>query len=282
MVATFSGGLDNRETVGQTVRDPVIPLRFQFKDPDGVAVDVTSPTVRVSHEGAAILLSAFGASPDSARRYTLLPAGATGLYKLTFLPTGLPAGLYGVVAEGTWTDPDLVARTLRIEGSLGIGDISRVDAMINRVQAELMDDHPEWYRLDEDCHQWSRDQLYVYLCTAIDRVNMFPTRATRYTFDSLPIDHMAVFGAKVEALYARARLEKANEMDYSDVHTLQIRRAEFYKTLADSLYAQWKEEVTAWKKMTPPTPIGIRGQQLPFRVSRVLGLLPNFRSLFSG
>ncbi len=173
-------------------------------------------------------------------------------------------------------------RVLRIEGNFELGTISRVDDWVRRVQNALMDDDPELYRLDEPVHQWSYHHIYEHLRLAVDQVNAFPPRVTGYGFEDLPNDYFAIGGARVEALYARARLEKASEMDYADGHSLNVKRGEFYKQLADTLYGQWRALVIDWKKATPPTSIGLRGQQLPFRISRVLGLLPNFRSLFSG
>jgi hypothetical protein len=283
-IAVFSGGLNNHGGGGPSdqPRDTAITFRVQFKDPDGNPVDVDNPTALITREGAAQTLNALGTSADSALRYGLLCAGATGLYKLTFLTTGMQPGYFRVAFDGDWTDADGTVRDLRVEGDFAIGNVSRVQDWMRRVELGLMDDDPKLYQLDEPIPQWTADQIYSYLRDAVDRVNTFPPRLTTYDFDTLPNDHLAIMGARVYALQARARFEKANEMSYSDGHNLDIKRADFYASLAATLYQQWEAEVTSFKKMTPPTPIGLKGQQLPFRISRILGLLPNFRTLFSG
>ena len=283
MIAVFGGGLDNQGSGGPspTLRDTAVTLRVQFRDPDGAAVNVVNPVARITREGVARILDAIGVAPDEALNYPLTADGANGLYKITFLTTGLEPGLYRATFEGTWTDANLVDHLLRVEGDIGFGEISRRQDWIRRVEQLLMDDVSSLYRLDEPVRYWSDDQIYGYLREAIDRVNLFPPRLTDFDFQSLPNDHLAIQGARVYALQARARLEKANEMSYSDGHTLTLQRADFYKQLADTLYQQWQDAAVAYKTMTPPTPIGLKGQQIPFRVSRILGLLPNFRTLFS-
>lgn len=174
--------------------------------------------------------------------------------------------------------------TLVVRGQLGIGGISRIQDFLNRIRQGLMDDCPELYRLDEPVHQWTNQQFYTYLREAQDRINNTGPRRTFYEIESFPIgqDEFLVTGAKIWALYARSRLEKANEMTYSDLHSLDIKRADFYKSLADQLYRDWIESIVSWKRSTPPTPIGINSQRLPFRIFRVLGLMPNYQTFFSG
>lgn len=286
-VVTFGiGGDQTREPLTNVLRNTAITLRVQFKDPDLLPTTVLNPTGQLLHAGVAVPLVALGSAPDAQLRYGLLPvAGFVGRYKLTFLTTGLPAGLYRIVFEGDWIDvaDGSVLKKLRIEGDVAIGEISRLDDWIRRVETSLMDDvDPRMYRLDEPVAQWSADQIYQHIQAAVDAVNAFPVYYTSYTIETLPIDQFAIDGARVYALYARARFEKANELDYTDGHTLNIKRADFYKSMADTLYGQWRELVIGFKKMTPPTPIGLKSQQLPFRISRILGLLPNFQTLFSG
>ena len=280
-VVTFSGGARNRET---TYRNASVTLHVQFKDPDGAAVDVLGPVGYLLFEGVSQTLDAIGSAPDEALRYSLIDVpGVTGLYKLVFLTTGLRPGMYRVGFEGTWADADGEQHVLRVEGNIALGEVTRKDELIRRIQYALMDDiDPRYYRLDEPIHQWTADQLYVHLLAAMDSINAFPPRLTAFTIDDLPFDQFAVDGGRVYALYARARFEKANELTYSDVHTLDIKRADFYKSLADTLHERWRALVIDFKKATPPTPIGLTSQRLPFRIRRVLGLLPNFRSLFSG
>lgn len=278
----FGGGGRNGAITLQNV--PIF-LRVQFKDGSdpSVPVDVIDPVGIILHEGVPQTIAALGSTPQEGLRYPLISAGSTGLYKLSFLTTGLKSGLYRVMFQGGWIDPFSVVQTLQVGGEIAIGEISRTDSLIARIETALMDDiDPRMYRLDEPIAQWTPDQLYLHMLAAIDAINAFPPRLTSFDFDTIPFDQFIVDGARIYALYARARFEKANELTYSDVHTLDIKRADFYKALADTLYQQWKDSIIAYKKMTPPTPIGLKGQQLPFRISRVLGLLPNFKTLFSG
>lgn len=284
-VGVFSGGANNHGNAGPTagIRDSLVSLQVQFLGLDGLATSVTDPYVQIFHEGELVSVEAIGSTEQSDHRYPLLAVtGVTGRYKISFLTTRLKYGIYKVEFTGQILDDDSNPHTIMVAGTIAIGEISRLQDWINRVSIGLMDDHPEEYRLDEPVNQWMQDQIYTYIREAVDRINLFPPRLTNYDFASLPSDELAVTGAKIWALWARARLEKANELSYSDTHTLDIKRADFYKQLADSLYKDWMELVIAFKKMTPPTPIGLKSQRLPFRIARVIGLLPNYSNFFSG
>lgn len=271
-------------------RTSLITLTVTFKDftqPVGVPTDVTNPRIRILHDKVTVSVNALGVTQNADGTYdmsALIPP-QTGTYKFAFLPDRTPAGVYNLEFTGEFTDPSSSeTKTLIVNGTIGIGEISRLEDWIVRIKRRLMDDFPEWYRLDEPIQQFQPDQLYSYIRDVIDRLNNIGPRITNYDIDGIPdsLSEFVVTGAMVFALYARARLEKANEMNYSDLHTLNIQRADFYKSLADSLWKDWEEAVLNFKKATPPTPIGLRAQRLPFRVFRVIGLLPNYQSFFSG
>lgn len=211
-------------------------------------------------------------------------AGQTGLYRFQFLTTNMLPGVYTVVWSGTATVGTSMptTHTLVISGTLGIGSISRIQDYMERVRARLMDDHPQDYQLDvAGKNQWSKVNIFYCLRDAIDRINATGPRYTQFSMENIPNPELLVTGAMVFALYARARFEGANTMDYSDGHTLRIDRGPFYKQLADTLREDWLAAIKGWKIATPPIPIGIRTQRLPFRITRVLGLLPNYSTYFS-
>lgn len=277
----------------QAFSDTLIRIQVLFKGLDCNPVDVANPRVRIFHgfEKTPVDVDILKTVQNTGdHSYPLEPVDPpqTGQYRFAFLTTWLMPGLYNLEFAGDITEtlPDTTTRqkTLIVKGELEIGEISRLHDVINRVQMGLMDDFPYEYRLDEPVHQWKKDQIYNYIREALSRFNSTGPRRTSFDIDSFPYgnEELLVTGAKIWALYGRSRLEKANEMNYSDVHTLNIDRASMYKQMADTLMQDWTRAVQDWKKMTPPTPIGLRSQRLPFRVSRVIGLLPNYQTFFSG
>lgn len=272
-------------------QDTLISLQVLFKGLDGCPTDVESPRIRIFHgfERRPVNVDVLETNENTDRSYPLLEVDPpqTGQYKFSFLTGMIEPGLYELEFSGTIKETLSGGgerdKTLLVKGEIEIGEISRRIDFVNRVQMGLMDDFPDEYRLDEPVYQWKKDQVYTYLKEALGRINATGPRRTSWTFDTFPVevDELLVTGAKIWALYARARLEKANEMDYSDVHTLRIARAQDYKNLADTLLQDWTQAVVGYKKATPPTPIGLRSQRLPFRINRVIGLLPNYQTFFS-
>lgn len=285
-------GTNYSSTPSLEVRSSAVSLQVYFKDSTEAAVAVNSPLARFSFADDTrgdepVTPEALTGGPNTDGTYPMDPVLANlvpipGLYQLTFLTNAMSAGLYNI--QFTGVNPLDSNRTLLVRGQFALGELSRVQDFINRSRQGLMDDHPEDYRLDEPVKQWTAQQLFSYARDVVDRINMTGPRLTDYILEGFPpgLDELVVTGIKIWALYARSRLEKANEMTYSDQHSLTIARADFYKNLADALYRDWLAAIMAFKKASPPTPIGVRSQRLPFRVFRVLGLLPNSASIFSG
>lgn len=255
-------------------------------EPEPVDVDVGSQRIKITRNGQLVTVDAIDAAgPDLNGAYTPTKViGVTGLYSFTFLTTGLQEGLYDLLWSGTApVGPSLTTHTLTVSGQVGIGAVTRLQDFINRVRYRLMDDHPVDYQIDQrGVNHWSKVELFSCLRDALSRINNTGPRITSNTFDSIPTEDLLVTGGMVYALYARARFEGANTMDYSDGHTLRIDRGPFYKQLADTFSKDWLDAVVSWKKATPPTPIGIRTQQIPFRLFRVIGMLPNYQTYFGG
>lgn len=272
--------------------DSLIILQVLFKGLDNCPIDVENPRVRIFHgfEQRPVDVDVLTTIGNNDHSYPLTPVDPpqTGQYRFSFLTTWLPPGLYSLEFAGEVDEvlpgPIIRKKTIIVKGDIEIGEISRLHDILNRIQMGLMDDFPMEYRLDEPVHQWKRDQLFVYTKEALSRFNSTGPRRTNFDIDTFPYgnEELIVTGAKIWALYGRSRLEKANEMNYSDVHTLNIDRANMYKQMADTLMQDWTRAVQDWKKMTPPTPIGLKSQRLPFRLARVIGLLPNYQTYFSG
>lgn len=279
-------------TGSSAYQDSLITLRVLFKGLDGDPVDVISPRLRfyTGWDNTPVNVDSLGVDELESRAYPLEPCvpPVTGQYSFSFLTTSLKPGLYQVEFAGETTEQrtatEAVPHTVLVKGEFEIGQISRLHDILNRAQMGLMDDFPFEYRLDEPIHQFKKNQIFVYIKEALSRINSTGPKITGFTIDSFPAGHdeFLVTGAKIWALWARARLEKANEMNYSDVHTLNIDRGPFYKELADAWFRDWLEAIISFKKATPPTPIGLKSQRLPFRVNRVIGLLPNYQTFFSG
>lgn len=267
------------------IRASQVTLQVQFKGLNGVEANPANPTFRMidPETGETVSIEALGTVQATDGTYVPESMGL-GLYSLSFFTTGLQQSIYEVEWAGQYTDPsDLRVHTRIIKGTLGIGAISLEQDYINRVTFRLMDDHPEEYRLDEPSKWWRPSQIYQYLRDSIARFNAIGPRFTSCTVDTFPmaIDELLVTGAVIWALRARARLEIANTMQYTDGHSLNIDRAPKLMQLADTLYREWEAAVKDYKKATPPTPMGIRSQRVPFRIFRVIGLLPNYQSFFS-
>lgn len=284
----FTGGNSNYQALadgGEALRPSMVTLYALFKDLNGVNNWPTSPKVTfLTNDGDIQAVEVLAGTQNGDGSYTPNQvAGQPGQMSLSFLTTGLAFGTYLVNWTGVFLDSLTVPHTISIEGNIELGAISRTQDFIYRITQNLRDDFPEEYEISEPVPQWRPQQLFTYLREAASRFNSIGPRVTLVQIESFPpqIDDLLVSGAVCFALWARARLEKANEMDYSDGHTLRIARADFYKTLADDLYKNWVDAVQSWKRMTPPTPIGLKSQQLPFRVYRTLSLLPNSQSFFS-
>lgn len=274
-------------------QDSLITLQVLFQGLDGCPIDPTDPKIRFFHgfdKKSVDVESLEGVISSEGHSLPLLPVVPVtiGLFKVSFLTTFLEAGLYELEFSGeiTETEPGggTKQHTLVVKGEIEIGEISRLQDFINRVEMGLMDDFPEDYVLDEPIWQWRKDQIFTFLKEAVSAFNSIGPRITNCNLDNFPtnVEELLTTGAKIWALWARSRYEKAIEMDYSDVHSLRIARAEFYKSLADTLYQDWRLRVESFKKATPPTPIGVTSQRLPFRIFRVIGLLPNYQNFFSG
>jgi len=278
----------NFQTAGNTaaVRASEVTVRVEFKDLDDVVADPANPSFRITdpETGENVSVEALGIVQNQDGSYTPEKI-STGLFSITFLTTGLDECIYQVEWNGEYADKVDPTRihTRVIKGSLGIGQISRTQDFINRITFRLMDDHPEEYRIDEPVKWWRPSQLFHYLRDAVARFNAIGPRRTTCTIETfnVEVDELLVTGGVIWALRARARLEIANTMQYTDGHTLNINRGPPLMQLADTLYREWLEAVKDFKKSTPPTPIGIRSQRVPFRIFRVIGLLPNYKSFFS-
>lgn len=286
MISTFGAGSASYGATGSP-RDQLVPLLVQFRNPaTGDAIDPTNPKVRFLHDGAPISVQTLGSPEQPDHTYPLLAnvPPTTGLYRVAIFTSFLAPGLYDVEFSGEAT-VNSQATTLIVKGQIGIGAISVVDDLIVRLRIALMDDRPREYQLDDNLtHHWNIDELYTFLRESVGEINATGPRMTAFSLEdtSFMPDTLVVDGARIRALQARARFEKANEMDYSDQHTLSIKRADSYMQMAQQLAEAWRRTVEGWKKATPPRTIALRSQRTPFRVSRVIGLLPNFSTYFPG
>lgn len=277
-VQTFLGGVSNN--VRENRKDGLIPLRVGFKDPDGRYVDPVNPTGRFLHEGKVVHgIQLLASTVGTDGTFPLSPV-STGIYSVSFLTVGMTPGLYILEAWGNidWGGKPI---ELRADGTINVGEISMLQYYITRLRVRLMDDMLAWYRLDQPVQQWSADNLAACLMEALSHINVRGPRITYEVFETVPED-LIVTGGMIYALESRARMEIANTMNYTDGHSLNIDRSPKYLQMAQQLRAGWDQSIESWKRATPPTPIGVKSQQLPFRIFRIIGLLPNYQSYFEG
>jgi hypothetical protein len=284
-ISTFGANLASFGTSGSP-RDHLITLAVQFKDPaTGLPIDPLAPKVRITHEGQPVSVQALGSAENPDHTYGLVASvpPSTGLYRFSFFSANMRPGVHHVEFFGDATISGQ-STTLLVKGLIEFGEISVVDRLIVKLRMSLMDDIVQQYQLDAPFHQWNIDQLYSFLEDATSEINAIGPRITNFCLDdfaTLP-SVLLLDGARVRALFARARFEKANEMSYSDQHSLDIKRANDYFQMANTLDGIWRKTVEGWKKATPPRPIGLKSQRTPFRLSRVIGLLPSYSTFFPG
>lgn len=267
-------------------QESLITLRVQFNDLNGVAADPVSPMVRISKDGVGVNVESINAAmnPDFTYPLSAFVPAVPGLWQFSFLTSRLQPALYTVEFGGTFTDDFAVNHFVIVPGQFQLTEITILQDLINRVRFSLMDDQVmvREYRLDKPIPQWTPEHIFTYLREAVSQINSTGPRITGYGVDQVPptIDHLVVDGARYRALYARGRFEIANEMDYSDQHTLSIKRGPAYIQLAQRLEDSFLKAVESWKKASPPEPIGLKSQRLPFRATRVLGLLGGSSNYF--
>ena len=274
----WTGGVSNNRRDNSA--NTVIPVRVGFRDLDGNYVNPVNPTGRYLRDGKVvqgIQLLASTMAPDGT--FPLSPV-STGIYSAAFMTTGMTPGLY--VLE-TWGDIVWNTKTLtvRVGGTIELGEVSMLQYYITRLRIRLMDERPNLYRLDEPVPQWPAETLAACLMESLSHINNRGPRITYEAFETVGED-LIVTGGMIYALESRARLESANAMQYTDGHSLNIDRGPRYLAMAQQLRNGWDQTIESWKKATPPRPIGEKSQQLPFRIFRIIGLLPNYQSYFEG
>jgi len=287
VMSDFQSGQSNYTEVGASglgTPPALVTLRAQFKNLDGNLATPDSPYLRItSMQSEPVTVDAIGSQLSEGRYTVIQDPVIPSIFSFSFIPHGLKEGLYKLEWGGKFQDGDGVFHTITISGQIAIGEINKVQDFINRVRDRLFDDHFVDYRLDEPVRQFPDRNIFQYIRDALSRINITGPINTNFDFNTLPgvLDELLVTGGVVFALYARARFEKANELNYSDGHTLSINRADFYKSLADSIQKDWLEAIVSYKKSNPPKPIGLKSQRMPFRVTRVIGLLPGYNTYFS-
>lgn len=275
-VKTFLAGQSN--DLRDNTKNSLVSLRLRFKNPAGNPVNIKSATGRLLHENKVV--ENFELVTGTVGQGGVFPLAhiQTGLYAVSFLTVGLKYGIYKLEAWGNieWESKPLI---LRVEGTIEIGEISMIQYYVTSLRVRLMDDMVSWYRLDEPIHQWPTDTLATCLMNALSHINIRGPRQTNVGFESVPED-LIITGGLIYALESRARIEIANTMNYTDGHSLNVDRSPKYTQLAQQLRGDWDVSIEGWKKSTPPTPIVLKSQRLPFRIFRVIGMLPNYQSYF--
>lgn len=277
-VSVFTPGTSNFRS--SSVKESLVSIRVGFRAPNGSLVNVTNPVGRITHEERLVpaLDMVIGSVVEGG--YFSLAQISTGVYGLAFIPRGMTYGLYKLECSGQYSYLGK-NHVLFCEGSILVGEISMVQFYVNQLRIRLMDDMLAWYRLDEPIHQWPLDTLYTCLSNSLSHINSKGPRITTMGYESVPED-LLITGGIIYALETRARLEIANSMNYTDGHSINIDRGPKYQSLAQQMRASWEEMIISWKKATPPTPIALKSQRLPFRIFRMVGMLPNYQSYFEG
>lgn len=280
MARVFEFGATLPNEVREQKKQALISIRVSFRDPQSNLADVDNPRARVLREGEVVLNLQLVSGTLAEGGSVILEHLGTGRYSISFLPSFMEFGLYRIEFTGDLTYQGRNLKIL-IGGVIEIGEITMLQYYITQLRIRLMDDLVSWYRLDEPVFQWPTDTLMTCLANALDHIVIRGPQYRPLSFDTVPED-LITTGGLIYALESRARMEIANAMSYTDGHSLSIDRGPRYQALASQLRQSWDQAIEGWKKATPPQPIGLKSQRLPFRIFRVIGLIPGYQSYFEG
>lgn len=207
---------------------------------------------------------------------------ATGnTYEITIDPLSLPIGLYKAVFEGEIAAGTKTI-TQRLEGALGINELSKADRLITTALAILMD-NPEEYLFKPQIHQFKASNLFKYMEKAIGWFNTTKPILTNYTIDDLPIEAETTIIDYIiaECLFGKARLGIENDVTINDTRSIQITTHEKYMAMYNQLMTQLNQRAIEHKHMIKPAPNSFRRSRYPLYMMRIVSLMPNFQNVFT-
>lgn len=250
-----------------------------FRDADDSLVDVTNPKVTITkNNGDYTLVDAADMTKVS---------GTTGKYSYTinFSDPAYTEGLYQVKFIGVDG-----STTLKVNGQIKIGPITAYQGIIRSVRFRLKDFKRRLdtttellqYKLDDNTiFKWTENELASFIDNALSDINGSGPTITNYDYTTLPgaLNGLLVTVSVVHALDAQAALEIANELDDAD-EKLKIKRSGPYMQLANALRGSAYQRIKDFKFANRARAISLGTTRLPFRVQRVLGLVPGYGNLF--
>lgn len=252
----------------------------------GTVVPVSNPRVRLlsadSHQSVGF--ECVDSFPLMANRteWELNPASTANMYEVTIDPLSLQIGLYKAIFQGEMTIGTTTV-TQEIQGTIGLGELSRSDRIVSMALALMMDD-PESYLFQEKVHQFKASNLFKFMEKAVQHINVQGSPATTYTIEDLPTNMDAIVVDYIVAmcLFAKARLAIENDVTINDSRSIQLDRHGKYMAMYSALMKEVNDKIAASKATQRPSPQGFRRHRFPYFFSRMISLLPQYRNVFNG
>ena len=251
----------------------------------GTATAVSNPRVRLlsADSGQVVGFGAVDSFPLMANRteWELNPATSANMYEVTIDPLSLGTGLYKAIFQGEMTIGTKTI-TQEIQGTIGLGELSRADRIVSTALALMMDE-PESYLFQEKVHQFKASNLFKFMEKAIMHINIQGSPATTYTIDDLPsnMDAIVIDFIVAMSLFAKARLAIENDVQISDSRSIQTDHHGKYMAMYGALMKEVNDKIASAKATQRPSAQGFRRNRYPWFAIRMIGLLPNHKNVFS-
>lgn len=288
-ILTWDGQTDYGSNFGNVPPEILETAYVYFKLGDAL-IDVTTPTGKVLNSaGVLVALKTLATETVVGSKIYNLTRLSQGSYKISFYSNSMVHGLYDLIFSGVGTDA--AYNPLTVTGQFLVGFASRTQDLIWRVRHQLEDYDPQFYTLISTAsNAWSDESLLMYLQSALNDFNYYPSIITNYSLENIPMYTYVIDGAVIRALQAMAVRENWNTMSYADEWSLAVNRAPFFKELAAQIQAQlnFKLNVLKYQLALYGDGVGVDGagavgmaeQSLPFQISRILSWLPNMKNTF--
>jgi len=257
-------------------------LSVVFRD-GGYPIEVSNPKIRIFSKDNDNLIAfrSLDSSPTTGdnTEHHLIPIPSVTGYSITIDPLSLPTGLYKVAFSGEMLNEDQTY--VEVVGVIGLQELSRVDRILVSALACMMD-NPEEYLFKPQVHQFKAYNLYKFLHSGIQYINLIPPMATNYTIDDLPEPFEAplVDYIVAKAMFGKARLGIENDFNVQDSRSIQQDTYSKYKSMYDTLIQGVKDSVKEAKQLLRPSPRGFKRNKFPLHVQRMISLSPHYTNVF--
>jgi len=265
-------------TQGIEVNKNHVSVNIDFKDPDtNLYFDPASPTVTVTHDGAAVVLTTLKILVPFSRR-----DDTTGVWGMEFLTTDMTTGTWVFTFTGVTTNAKTVSHVLTFTAA----DIPVEQYFIGALRTKLGDKRASRYMLDDNMRfRWGNGELYSFLEDARMDIGHTPPQPIELTYPQAYSEchELMLLGGFIFSLESMGIFSTFNKMNYQDELSLQIDRSMFFQN-AQSLKTNYEQMKMRWKRdyqFHKVRGIGMASGRFPLYTSRIISLsLANSQSMF--